>query len=139
MAELIKEENAQIYQNTLEDMARREMASSENLDRAILFTSLPTLGLVFTFFHSNDGIVWPVVFYMSSIFLLLAVFAVVISYKFCIKSRYILQEGLEDYFLRGGEKPQTVYTKLIDLANGIAFYCYLLGMFFIVVFICFNL
>ena len=139
--EEVEQVNKELYKWALDELSRRELSASESIDRAILFTSLPILGIAFAFFRSDDdGKTASVecLFYISAFIFLVAILSVICSCWTAIFAKKKLQKALGSYFFEKGEKPDTQWEKATQCLNFIATVCYFIGVILMFVFFSFN-
>lgn len=134
--------NEEIYKQTIEDLSKRELSASENRDRAILFTSLPFLGItlaLFSLLKPEKQIACMSIFVIAAIAFILAVISVLISCWTAMWAKNDLEPKLKDYFFDGGkEKPISRYNNATEILNKTATICYIMGIIFIFIFFYIN-
>lgn len=134
--------NEEIYKQAVEDLARRDLSASENRDRAILFTSLPFLGItlgLFSLINPGKEIVCVPIFFVAAVAFVLAVICVLISCWTAMWAKNDLEPKLWEYFFhQGKEKPVTWYNQATEILNKTATICYILGIIFIFIFFYIN-
>lgn len=133
--------NREYYNRSLDELSKRELSASESIDRAILFTSLPILGIAFAFFRSSDdGKTTSVecLFYISTFIFLVAILSVICSCWTAIFAKKELQRALRSYFFEKGEKPDTPWDKVTRCLNFIATACYFIGVILMFIFFSIN-
>lgn len=136
------ERNKRLYEQERDDLWRRELSASENLDKTIIFTSLPMLGISLVFLKnivSENQIVYVWILVISWILFVAAILCVISSYWSCMWAADKLDPQIREYYLKEGKKPISRY----DTATRFLNYCstgfYLVAIILAVVFFCFNL
>ncbi len=136
------ETNKRLYEQEREDLWRRELSASENLDKTIIFTSLPMLGISLVFLKDivpENQIVYAWILVISWISFVVAILCVFFSYWTCIWAADKLDSKIRNYYLKGDIKPYSRY----DQATRVLTYCssgfYLVAIIFTLVFVFFNL
>ena len=133
--------NKELYKWALDELSRRELSASESIDRAILFTSLPILGIAFAFFQPTDDgktISVECLFYISAFVFLVAILSVICSCWTAIFAKKELQKALGSYFFEEGETPQTKWDNATKYFNFAATFSYSVGVILMFIFFCFN-
>ena len=138
MAEKEKKLSEEYYMKAREELSRREISSSENLDRAILSTSLAILGAAFALLKYSKNISCVELFYISASILLVAIISVTISLRIAILATGEMRILLNKY-RSGSEKTTPKWNKYTKPLNRVSFWCYLIGVISMACFFGLNL
>ena len=136
------ERNKRLYEQEREDLWRRELSASENLDKTIIFTSLPMLGISLVFLKNivpSDKIAYVWVLPVSWVLFVFAIMCAIFSYWTCMWAADKLDPQIRNYYLKGAPKPYSQYDKATRVLNGISTVCYLVAIISTVALVCFNL
>ena len=131
----VQKQAEEFYSRLMEDLSRRELSNSENLDRAILYTSLPILGITIGFLNTmppKNEITCMWAFYLSAMCLVIAIVVVVASYWTSIKAKRELEnlkERIIEYYIKRDKKPVSKYNKCTEILNVVSTILYLAGIF----------
>lgn len=141
-AEAPTEKNKQIYEEEREDLWRRQLSASENLDKTIIFTSLPIFGISLVFFKdiAPTGVIYVEVLILSWVSFVGAILCVISSYWTCILAANKMDPQLADYYLREGEKtPYSMHNTATKILNYFSTGFYVIAVISIVIFFILNL
>ena len=136
------ETNKRLYEQEREDLWKRELSASENLDKAIIFTSLPMLGITLVFLKdiiSSGKIVYEWVLIVSWISFVVAILCVILSYWTCMWAADKLDPDIREYYFEGGKKPASRYDKATRVLNYFSTGFYVVAIISTVLFFYFNL
>lgn len=136
------ETNKRLYEQDREDLWRRELSASENLDKTIIFTSLPMLGISLVFLKDivpENQIIHLWILFISWIFFLAAILCVILSYWTCMWAADKLDPEIRDYYLKGGKKPVSRSDKTTRVLTYYSSGFYLVAIILAIVFFGFNL
>ena len=136
------ETNKRLYEQDREDLWSRELSASENLDKAIIFTSLPMLGISLVFLKDifpENQIIYSWILFSSWILFLLAILCVILSYWTCMWAADKLDPEIRDYYLKGGKKPVSGSDKTTRVLTYYSSGFYLVAIILAIVFFGFNL
>ncbi len=139
MAEKEKKLSEEYFLRAWDELSTREISSSENLDRAILSTSLAILGAAFALLKYSQNIFCAMgLFYISALILLVAIISVTISLRIAMLSTREMKKLLNEY-RAGGKKSDSKWNKYIAPLNRVSFWCYLVGVISMACFFGLNL
>ena len=130
-----KQRNREYYNRAMDELSKRELSTQESLDRAIVFTSLPILGLAIAFFRSNGTPVsseW--LFYMSAVAFLFAIFFVIFSYWTALFAKNELEKQLKKYAFEKSEKPYSKWNRATEWLNRSSTILYFFGVIVMAIF-----
>ena len=136
------ETNKRLYEQERDDVWRRELSASENLDKTIIFTSLPMLGISLVFLKdiiSSDKIVCEWVLIVSWISFVATILCVIFSYWTCMWAADALDPQIKNYYLKRGPRPYSRYDKATRFLNYFSTGFYLVAIISTVLFFYFNL
>ena len=132
------------YWRLQEFLIQYRLSCHDHINRAILFTSLPILGLTIAFFNTGDTSANKIdclfLFVLSSVCLILAVFCVIGAYWSAIVvikevqgelRAQVSQDPNTSEFSIG---PESIYSKIVTALSTIAVWLYILGVSLIFVF-----
>ena len=140
--EEIKRFNLEQYGRAWDDLSRRDIVAAQTIDRAVLFTSLPIIGLSIAFFRpysTTDKIFYEWLFYFSSITLLLGIFSVIFSCWTTMFAKEKCVRLLKGFYVDDGEKlPHSKWITATRYLNYFSTLCYFLGILSMALFFHFN-
>ena len=134
--------NKQSYEEEREDLWKRQLSASENLDKTIIFTSLPIFGISLVFFKdiAPTGVICVEVLISSWILFVCAILCVISSYWTCILTANSVDPQLAEYYLREGKKtPYSRYNTATKILNVLSTAFYIIAVISIVIFFILNL
>lgn len=136
------ERNKRLYEQERDDLWRRQLSASENLDKTIIFTSLPLLGISLVFLKDivpEKQIVHVWILIISWISFVFAILCVISSYWTSMWAASKLDPQVKDYYLKGGRRPYSRYDTATRFLNYFSSIFYLVAIILSVVFFGFNL
>lgn len=136
------ERNKRLYEQDRDDLWRRQLSASENLDKTIIFTSLPLLGISLVFLKDivpEKQIVHLWILIIAWISFVAAILCVISSYWTCMLAADKLDPQVKDYYLKGGKRPYSRYDTTTRFLNYFSSIFYLVAIILTVVFFSFNL
>ena len=134
--------NKRLYEQERDDVWRRELSASENLDKTIIFTSLPILGISLVFLKeivSENQIVYVWILFISWILFIAAIVCAICSYWTCMWAADDLDPQIKNYYFNEGPEPSSRYDKATRVLNGVSTVCYLVALISTVALVFFNL
>ena len=133
-----KNDKKESIAKAIEELSKREISSSENLDRSILSTSLAILGASFALFKYSKNVFCVELFYISALILLVAVISVICSFRTAKLATDEMRKLLNEY-RRSGKKTDPKWDKYTTMLNWLSFWCYLIGVILMAWFFGLNL